>query len=117
MSSSPIDLKIKAVIGFSGKATNSLSYTPCGQYIVYPLGSFVVIKSLLADRESFLDMHTYDVTCCKMTNDGTRVASGQGNIAGVKVMIQEYFSLLHFYIFYFQSALTVEVFTNNLSPH
>ena len=85
MSRDPINLKIKAVIGFNGKATNSLSYTPCGQYVVYPLGCFVVIKSLLADRESFLDMHTYDITCCKMTRDGTRIASGQSNIPGVKV--------------------------------
>ena len=93
MSNNPIDLKIKAVIGFNGKATNSLSYTPCGQYVVYPLGSFVVIKSLIADRESFLDMHTYEITCCKMTNDGSRLASGQTNIAGVKVLSRN-FSLL-----------------------
>ena len=80
----PIELKIKAVIGFNGKVPNSLSYTPCGQYVVYPLGSFVVIKSLISDRESFMDIHTYDITCCKMTNDGRRLASGQSNIAGVK---------------------------------
>lgn len=84
MSAEPVELKIKAVIGFNGKVPNSLSYTPCGQYVVYPLGSFVVIKSLISDRESFMDMHTYDITCCKMTNDGRRLASGQSNIAGVK---------------------------------
>jgi hypothetical protein len=38
-------LKIKAVIGFSGGVRDSLAYTPCGRYLVYPLGAFVVIKS------------------------------------------------------------------------
>ena len=80
-----IDLRIKTVIGFNGKAPNTLSYTPCGGYLLYPLGSFVVVKNLMTERESFLDMHTYEVTCLKLSKCGTRVASGQTNIAGVKV--------------------------------
>ena len=81
----PIQLKIKAVIGFNGKVTNALSYSPCGKYVIYPLGAFVVIKNLTIDRESFLDMHSHEVTCMKISNCGTRLASGQCNIAGVKV--------------------------------
>lgn len=79
-----IDLSIRAVIGFNGKATNTLSYTPCGRYLVFPLGSFVVIKNLSTEMESFLDIHTHEVTCLKISRDGSRMASGQTNIAGVK---------------------------------
>ena len=105
-----IELKIKAVIGFNGnfilnkikiicitfyflfifnvflgKALNSISYSNCGKYLIYPLGSFVVIKNLSNNFESFLDMHSHEVTCLKLSNDGAKLASGQINISGVKV--------------------------------
>ena len=99
------ELKIKAVIGFSGalismlyvsvkshckcnagKVPNSLKYTPCGKYIIYALGSFVVIKSLKTDKEAFLDGHSNEVSCLSISHDGTRAASGQVNIIGVKVI-------------------------------
>lgn len=45
-----MELKIKGVIGFGGKVANSLKYTPCGNYMVYPLGSFVVIKNIKVEH-------------------------------------------------------------------
>jgi len=78
------ELKIKSVIGFSGKVHNALKYTPCGKYIIYALGSFVVIKNLKSDKEAFLDGHSNEVSCLSISHDGTRVASGQTNIIGVK---------------------------------
>lgn len=78
------ELKIKSVIGFSGKVVGGLTYTPCGKYIVYPLGSFVVIKNIKTDKEAFLDGHSHEVSCLAVSHDGTKAASGQINIIGVK---------------------------------
>jgi WD40 repeat protein len=72
------------VIGFNGKVANGLHYTPDGGYIVYPLGSVVVIKNLRTDKEAFLEGHTREVSCLAVSQDGSKVASGQVNITGVK---------------------------------
>ena len=62
-----------------------LKYTPCGKYIIFPLGSFLVIKNLRTEKEAFLDGHSSEVSCVAISKDGTKVASGQRNITGVKV--------------------------------
>jgi hypothetical protein len=106
-----IDLKIKSVIGFNGKKPHfsvadclwkphlpvfvflrtigkvhlSLLYTPCGKYIIYPLGSFVVIKNVQTDKEAFFDGHSSEVASIAVSKDGNRLASGQTNLMGVKV--------------------------------
>ena len=67
-----------------GKVPGSLQYSPCGHYVVYPLGSFVVVKNIKTEKESFLDGHTNEVSCIKISNDGRTVASGQSNFQGVK---------------------------------
>mmetsp|Transcript_35350 Transcript_35350/g.76251 ORF Transcript_35350/g.76251 Transcript_35350/m.76251 type:complete len:656 (-) Transcript_35350:164-2131(-) len=79
-----IDLKIKSVIGFNGKVHLSLLYTPCGKYIIYPLGSFVVIKNVQTDKEAFFDGHSSEVASITVSKDGNRLASGQTNLMGVK---------------------------------
>jgi WD40 repeat protein len=79
------DLKIKSVIGFSGKVAGALNYSPCGNYIVYPLGSFVVLKNVKTDKECFLDGHSHEISCLSVSKDGKWIASGQINIIGVKV--------------------------------
>jgi hypothetical protein len=79
------NLQIQSVIGFSGKVPHSLHYTPCGRYLVYPLGSFVVLKNLATEKEAFIDGHTNLISCLTISEDGTKLASGQINIAGVKV--------------------------------
>lgn len=81
-------LQIQSVIGFSGKVSHSLYYTPCGRYLVYPLGSFVVIKNLATEKEAFIDGHTNLISCLTINGDGTKLASGQINIPGVKVRIR-----------------------------
>lgn len=63
---------------------NSLHYTPCGRYMVYPLGSLVVVKNVRTDKEAFLDGHSNDVSCLKISRDGRTAASGQINNMGVK---------------------------------
>jgi WD40 repeat protein len=69
----------------SGKIPNSLHYTPCGQYLVYPLGCLVVVKNLKTEKEAFLDGHTHEISCVKISHDGRTAASGQINNMGVKV--------------------------------
>lgn len=60
-------------------------YSPCGKYIVYPLGSFVVLKNVVTEKEAFFDGHTNEVSCVCLSADGNRMASGQINLMGVKV--------------------------------
>ena len=60
-------------------------YSPCGKYIVYPLGSFVVLKNVVTEKEAFFDGHTNEISCVSMSGDGNRLASGQINLMGVKV--------------------------------
>jgi WD40 repeat protein len=98
-----LNLNIKSVIGFNGKlwflffarifisffvgkVAGALSYTPCGRYIVYPLGSFIVLKNLVTNKEAFFDGHTQDVSCVAMSHYGDRLASGQFHFSGVKVL-------------------------------
>lgn len=70
---------------FAGKVCDALHYTPCGKYVIYPLGSFVVIKNLTTDKEAFFDGHSNEISCVAVSHDGTRLASGQINFTGVKV--------------------------------
>jgi WD40 repeat protein len=69
----------------TGKVNNALVYTPCGKYIVYPLGSFIVLKNMVTEKEAFFDGHTSEVSCVSVSPDGNRLASGQVNLMGVKV--------------------------------
>ncbi len=99
-----LELKIKSVIGFNGtldisvifeaetlifegKIAGALNYTPCGRYVVYPLGSFVVLKNLVTNKEAFFEGHTQDVSCVAMSHTGDRLASGQFHFSGVKVKL------------------------------
>jgi hypothetical protein len=74
-----------AIFSTIGTIRDSLTYTSCGKYLLYPLGSFVVIKNIRSGKESFFDGHTREVSCLSVSKDGLRMASGQMNIPGVKV--------------------------------
>jgi WD40 repeat protein len=81
---STINVKIKSVIGFSGNVHNGLNYSNDGRYIVYPLGSFVVIKNIKTGREAFLNGHSGEISCIAISNDSKKIATGQSNLTGVK---------------------------------
>lgn len=83
---STLDLKINSVIGFSGQVVGALNYSPCGQYVVYPLGAFCVVKHIKSQKEAFLDGHSRPISCLKVSSDGNYIASGQTNFVGVKVI-------------------------------
>ena len=53
--------------------------------MLYPLGSFIVIKNLKSGKESFFDGHTREVSCMSLSKNGLRMATGQQNVSGVKV--------------------------------
>jgi len=52
--------------------------------MIYPLGSFVVIKNVRTEKEAFLDGHSQEVSCLAVSHDGRKIASGQVNFLGVK---------------------------------
>ncbi|CAM9783757.1 unnamed protein product [Ascophyllum nodosum] len=53
--------------------------------MIYPLGSILVVRSLTGkDKQAFLDEHSADISCVALSNDGTRIVSGQMNQMGVK---------------------------------
>lgn len=55
-----------------------LKYTPCGHYIVYPLGSIVVLRSLSSGKHAFLDAESRNnVSCVAVSRNGRYIASGQ----------------------------------------
>jgi WD40 repeat protein len=69
----------------TGKISNALRYSPCGKYIIYPLGSFVVLKNVVTEKEAFFDGHSSEISCLAISKDGNYLASGQINLMGVKV--------------------------------
>jgi len=71
-------LTLQSAIGFSGDVPHSLLLHPTDKYIIYPLGSTVVIRSVAdSSQQSFLQAHSQSVTCMAMSKDGTRLATGQ----------------------------------------
>ena len=75
------------MIPFIGKVPDALHYTPCGGYVIYPLGSFVVIKNLKTEKEAFLDAHSLEVSCIAVSKSGYRLATGQVQHHGMKVSV------------------------------
>ncbi|DBA00411.1 TPA: hypothetical protein N0F65_012942 [Lagenidium giganteum] len=71
------ELKLRRVIGYNGSFPNTLIYTTCGKYLIYSLGLAVVIRNLRTNAQAFLRGHTDVITCLALSNDGTRLASGQ----------------------------------------
>ena len=61
--------------------------------MIYPLGSFVVIKNVRTEKEAFLDGHSQEVSCLAVSHDGRKIASGQVNFLGVKVILHSLISI------------------------
>lgn len=80
-------LHIKSCVGFNGKVTSGLKYSDCGEFAIYPLGTFIMLKSVKSGRLSFIDGHSDTVTCLSMSHDGKTLASGQKCIPGQKADI------------------------------
>ena len=77
MSAQPKILDLKSIIGFEGRVRDGLVYHPDGEFILYPLGATIVVKNVRTGSQEFLDGHTNAVSCLALSNDGTKLASGQ----------------------------------------
>lgn len=68
----------RAYVHLAGKVLGGMMLTPCGNYMVYPLGSILVVRSMTGkNRQAFLEGHTADISCVAMSVDGSRIVSGQ----------------------------------------
>jgi len=75
------NLNLEAVIGFEGKIKDGMKYIwrEDGEYLIYALGSTVVVKNIADNTQSFMQGHTNEVSCIAVSNDGKYAASGQEN--------------------------------------
>ncbi|EEY58167.1 uncharacterized protein PITG_00790 [Phytophthora infestans T30-4] len=71
------ELKLRRVIGYNGTYPDTLIYTTDGKYLVYSLGLAVVVKDIKRNTQCFLRGHTDVITCLAVSNDGSKLASGQ----------------------------------------
>lgn len=69
-----------------GKIVGGLQYTKCGKFIIFPLGSVVVLKSVSSQRLRFFDARIdKNVSCIAMSKDGRFLASGHESESVTKV--------------------------------
>ena len=81
-------LSLKSVIGFTGYVPSGMHYTPCGKFVVFPLGSVVVLRSLSSKKQFFLDAGIdKKVSCVAVSTDGSFLASGHETPAAFKAEI------------------------------
>ena len=83
------ELNLSAVIGFEGSIPNGLIQTTRNgrDYIVYALGSTVVVRDIEANTQCFMAGHTHKVSCLAVSPDGSKIASGQTNYPGFKAPV------------------------------
>ena len=72
-------MELEHVIGYTGKAGNTLHYHPTQpNTIVYGMGAVVVIQNLQdAHQQDFLRGHDNEISAIAVSTDGGLVASGQ----------------------------------------
>lgn len=81
-------LSLQSVIGFTGSVAGGLQYTPCGKFVVFPLGSVVVLRALASKRQFFLDAGIdKKISCVAVSKDGAYLASGHETPAALKAEV------------------------------
>lgn len=80
-------LNLRAIMGFNGKVPGGLVYHPDGKHVIFPLGTTVVIKDVVANTQAFLQGHTDIVTSVALSRDGRFVASGQATSLGLRAPV------------------------------
>lgn len=75
-------------IKYQGSVAGGLHYTPCGKYVVFPLGSIVVLRSLSTKKQFFLDSGIdKKISCVAVARDGSLLAAGHETSAACKAEI------------------------------
>ena len=68
----------------AGEVPNGLQYTSCGGYVLYPLGSIIVLRNIATGKQAFLEGHSGDVSCIASSKDNVYLASGQDSFGTTK---------------------------------
>ena len=62
---------------FEGSVSSGLQHTPCGNFLVYPLGSVVVVRTVVSGKHTFLDAGVSGkVSFLALSKDGRYLATG-----------------------------------------
>lgn len=69
----------------SGRVPFGLKLHPDKKYLIYPLGSLVILKRTDDGKQEFLHGHSNNVSCISLSKSGVYIASGQVNVMAVKV--------------------------------
>lgn len=83
-------IRVVFFIEFSlpGSVAGGLHYTPCGKFVVYPLGSIMVLRSLATKKQFFLDAGIdKKISCVAVASDGSFLAVGHETSAVCKAEI------------------------------
>ncbi|KAL7509707.1 hypothetical protein ACHAXN_011948 [Cyclotella atomus] len=81
-------LSLNSVIGFTGSINDGLHYTPCGKFVVFPLGSTVILRALASKRQFFSDAGIdKKISCVAISKDGKYLASGHETSAAFKTEV------------------------------
>ncbi|KAL3790280.1 hypothetical protein HJC23_002906 [Cyclotella cryptica] len=81
-------LSLQSVIGFTGSVAGGLHYTPCGKFVVFPLGSVIVLRALASKRQLFLDSGIdKKISCVAVSKDGAYLATGHETQAAFKAEV------------------------------
>ncbi|GMI42108.1 hypothetical protein TeGR_g9242, partial [Tetraparma gracilis] len=67
-----------------GEVPAGLQYTSDGGYVIYPLGSIIVIRNITTGSQSFLEGHSNNVSCITVSKDSKFLASGQESYGTLK---------------------------------
>lgn len=84
----PVPRPPRASPSRAGKVPAGLRWHVEGQHIIYPLGSNVVVKSIVTGAQTFLTGHTDVVTTLAVSKCGRYIASGQKTPMGKKVRFE-----------------------------
>jgi len=81
-------LSLKSVIGFSGSVSDGLHYTPCGKFVVFPLGSVIVLRELSSKKQHFLEAGIdKKISCVAISKEGSYLTTGHETSAAGKAEV------------------------------
>jgi len=72
-------LQLEANIGLNCATKNCLAIHPSELYMVYALGSLLVVKSVDGSKDAYLEGHTARIHCVTISQKGNLIASGEAH--------------------------------------